>query len=237
MIAHYTSIETVLSYIIPSQTLKFTQLEYTNDPYEAHYDWYAGRAIWGTSSGEVDEIGRQNNEIRARISTRLRLACFTRTANGNEECGNNPFLWTYYASNKGGINSGCAVLLDEEILLRELNNCTDLEYVKSTTINYVDELERISRGPINELELFSKKLKFWEREQEYRILIKMRNDTNGPVFRKINGSIVGIVLNGFEVNKLSPKWVESMRLLHDNNFHVYRRYYISHSHSYDIARI
>jgi hypothetical protein len=227
LIAHYTTTETALAHIIPQQRLRFCALESTNDPYEVTYDSYAGRSASGGSEEQVVAILESNKWAREEIRKKNRIACFAANETWTEQCGNIHPLWTYYASGKGGLDTGCALLFDLDALVEKVIQDEEVELKWKGRITYVSPMSL--RGEIGDRitaeKLFSKKSNAWESEQEYRILIKQKQESGGPYSVDITGCLRGVVLSGIAISRLTSAYLSSVSAVCGTNVKFYRRYY------------
>jgi hypothetical protein len=238
LIAHYTTTETALAHIIPQQRLRFCLLESTNDPYEARYDNHAGRSAFGGSEEQVDAILRSNTQTRNEIRKKNRIACFAANETGSAECGNVHPLWTYYASGKGGLETGCALMFDLGALLEKITQDPNVELEWNGPITYVPPTSlRGDMGIITAKKLFSIKSNAWVSEQEYRIMIKQKIESEGPLTLNITGCLRGLVLSGSAINCLTSTYMSSVSAVCKAEVKFYRRNYNSVRHESEMSEV
>jgi len=238
-IAHYTTIDTALAKIMPTQRLKLSNPCGTNDPYEVHFDWHAGTHAFAHSEQELDAIFNANEETRLRIKNRIRIACFSADplSDQPEVAANKDCLWNYYANGNGGIDSGCCVIFDSNKLISNAQEDGYSVIFKDRVayFNAADKSQWPDKSTVDPVEIFSKKESQWSREDEYRLICE-GDDESISNFGFVNtpGSIVGIVLPSFALNAISRPYLDSLPGICGTDFKVYRRVYSSTSYRHTV---
>ena len=110
-IYHYTSVDTLLKYILPQKRLRFSPLENTNDPEERK--WHVSCAV-GEPGDDWSDICIHDilNEISSGIARNARIICFSQDDTG--ACGAwgglyytkgfaRPRMWAQYGQNHTGV--------------------------------------------------------------------------------------------------------------------------------------
>lgn len=72
-VAHYTSLEIALNYILPSNELRLSTAGKVNDPYENKMDWFEDDASTELTFDCPDKLAK----IRNLLSAHIKLLCVT----------------------------------------------------------------------------------------------------------------------------------------------------------------
>lgn len=221
-IYHYTSVDTLIKYILPQKTLRFSKLDSTNDPEEAKYhllqyqdDLNLGPDFFSKNLNKILEISET-------LIRDIKLICFSQDDNFNDVGSGafsnkgyaRPRMWAQYAENHKGV---CLVFDKQKILNSfdsSFNTIThfsgDVSYepfikLLSKEENYFAQIGLTSNlrdKSIDEIVnqriekfhnfYFFSKHKDWQTEKEFRLVIKDKANTES--FLKIDGALEYIIL-------------------------------------------
>ena len=236
LIAHYTSIETAFAKIIPTQKIKFGALTNTNDPYEVRMDWHLGTRVSADPLEDANSIIEGNEKSRQELKETLRIGCFSYCQNNSLECGNNSHLWTYYASAKDGIDQGCALIFDSEILTSNIHLNNNQKLIRSDKIRYANAFQLfVENGITVSADAFMLKTERWSEEKEYRIIIKNLSGNHRHDFVDISSSLKVIVINASQFSQLNQRFINGMNSLCQSEVLWRRRIYDAFSHEFYLS--
>lgn len=111
---HYTKYQSLLK-ILESMTLKFGNLENTNDPkeyFEPNFEFTTG-SLWDDDEGKIRE--ELNN---------YKIICFSTDSEIPGYA--HPRMWSQY----GGENEGCCIVLDQDKLEKEIKKIENFLRIK-----------------------------------------------------------------------------------------------------------
>ena len=218
-IYHYTSVDTLLKYILPQKRLRFSPLENTNDPEERK--WHISCAV-GEPGDDWEDfcIHDKLNEISSGIANNARIICFSQDDSDSSGTWGGlyytkgfarPRMWAQYAQNHTGV---CLVFKRDNVVSvfnetfgDEIHYAGNVSYEPIVSILsenlYAQELlpEEVRR-PVADLisekirkyhkVYYFSKHKDWHTENEYRLLAKP--ETNSDSFLDIDGLLEYIIL-------------------------------------------
>lgn len=224
-IYHYTSIETLVKYILPTNTIKFGKYEDMNDPWE-----YNLKLV---DLGDIDNYGFDYNTYRLVESTfdnfvRKHIHIFCTTKNYIFDDipiwgYNHPRMWAQYGRNHRGV---CLAFNKEKLEKCIVNSVGDLKMVFSECINYSSAFAEVNgRNKIiidpsrindnayllntlyeyitqNKVVFFTKR-EDWEDEKEFRFLVV--SASNNAYYIDFKDALESIIVGDktFESNVLS----------------------------------
>lgn len=233
MIYHYTSVDTLIKYILPQNSLRFSHLSSTNDPEESKY--HILDYIDDVSIGPdyfMDNLNKRR-DISKGITQNIRLICFSQDDAdfyiGNGLYSNKgyarPRMWAQYAKNHQGV---CLVFNKERIIdifknsfsdkqtfygdvsyepLVKLLNEEENVYAQSGFVS--DFLNKSVEEIVNERIIkyhkiyFFSKHKDWKTENEFRLVLKETSENE--TYLNIDGCLEYIILgHNFDDNLIKP---------------------------------
>lgn len=201
-IFHYTKLATAIEHILPKMQLRTSSLHRMNDPKENQPWSFGGRNIdYGGSYPEtyshdthIDHQYKLGNDIKSSCQ----IICFVKD---EPEMGFlNEIMWAHYSDNHQGV----CLEFDADIFVRE-NNAQMTEY-KFEPVTY-GQHERLFFGWEREMnkeqniqrfikarynDLFLRKSKYWERENEQRLLIFSKAQTYLTIKKSLTGIYFGL---------------------------------------------
>lgn len=200
---HYTKLETFLKFILPTQKLRASYLDLTNDPREA-LPWSFGSTNLPFEKLFPDYYSNETHiecqfKFGELIKSRMQVICFS----GAKEKGwNNEMMWAHY----GESHQGICLELDEDILIENIRQQYPLISFVLSPISYNKKKGKkdkwIDWDDKNDIEfnitqnierlhplLALTKSPFWEKEDEKRLVIF--NEMN-QVFVSLRGALKAV---------------------------------------------
>lgn len=245
-VAHYTSLDTAVKYIIENRTIKVNSICNVNDPYENTLDWLEDDS--STGWGNIQEI-ELLKKLQDKLFRLIKVFCttsFDELSVNSKDISNHiygrPRMWAQYGDNHEGV---CLIFDKNE--LNEQFETLDYIDLHSGKIDYEIDLSRIEntinveREAIEELlnspeKLFNKinsnlqyKYKFmrkhvdWKTENEYRWLLFCRNDEELflPFYKSLKAIVFGAKVHHRYFSTLRHEEIPSYFLeFKDNNYMV-----------------
>lgn len=233
MIYHYTSVDTLIKYILPQNSLRFSHLSSTNDPEESKY--HIMDYIDDVSIGPdyfMDNLNKMR-DISKGITLNIRLICFSQDDAdfyiGNGLYSNKgyarPRMWAQYANNHQGV---CLVFNKAKIIDIFKNSFSDKQTFYGNVsyeplVKLLNEEENINAQSgfasdllnksveeiVNERIIkyhkiyFFSKHKDWKTENEFRLVL--RETSGNEVYLNIDGCLEYIILgHKFDDNLIKP---------------------------------
>jgi hypothetical protein len=148
-VAHYTSLDRLVSSILPSEKIRASSIDVLNDPYENTIDW-----IDDISYGEVTvDFKQYTNQIKANIQKHLKV--FSTTSYNEEECKNSsdisnhiycrPRMWAQYGDNHKGV---CLIFEKNELHEQiDMHMCANRgRMINYDKVNYLSWMDKIDSG-------------------------------------------------------------------------------------------
>ena len=238
-IYHYTTVETLVKYILPQKQLIFSPLFKSNDPEESRYHIHIGINDDGLLFDKLRVIGGGfvEKSISEKILSNVKTICFSQdnsainsidlfTGKGFAK----PRMWAQYAENHTGV---CLVFEKEKFLYRFEKEYSIIPHF-SDNVSYGNKLNLIGDNYLSEailssdlgkksienitqekIEKYNKIYYFykhedWQTENEFRLVIK--SDDDKDYFINIDGLLEHIILGvRFDMNI-----VESLKILSSN---------------------
>ncbi len=234
-IFHYTKLNALLDYILPSMKIRTNNLQLMNDPRES-LPW-----TFGNINLSLDELfpGYYSNETQIDcqlkfgelIKDRLQISCFS----GAVHTGwNNEMMWAHY----GQRHAGVCLEFDEDALLKNIEELDlsspyvlepidyhpkeeDEDWIYwNENVSYEDNVKQNIQRMYQILTLT--KSHFWEKEDEKRLVFL--NSTE-EIFISIKDTIKAVYLGvAFNLdllpsleNELSGSDIKLFRLIYDGN--------------------
>jgi hypothetical protein len=222
---HYTSVETLLDYILPSQTLRLSPMSEVNDPKESKF---SVNAFYG--GGGIDAIRTLHTQWRSFYHSRVKAACFSCddpsiAIRGTEHMFHGwakPTMWAHYADNHKGV---CVAFRRQSLLNAFENSFASASRIFYGKVNYqeivsisedyeerrfalhkahigAEELENnFDSFVLDYIDKFHEEIYFrkhgdWSSENEYRLL--MVSEKDGFEYLDYGDSIAG-VCSGFDM--------------------------------------
>lgn len=146
LVAHYTKKCTAIEHILPTQKIKFSSLQGTNDPYEFKADWLGDlESLVAGDDHEKNkeqcfEANQKYSEIVKVVKQKIKIFCATR--NDREPFLNysKPRMWAQYGENHGGV----CLLFSEEKLNSQIKKYQTAYYgeVETFAMNYDEFYQR-----------------------------------------------------------------------------------------------
>lgn len=214
ILAHYTSKEVAVKYILPEMRVRFNPILKSNDPFE-YRNKINGVSAFNFDRKEFNKTWNDVNEYSRLTTLKARIFCCSASFNQegieplvkNSAFGN-MMMWDRY----GDKHCGVSLLFNKEKLLESFDKLNEnYRMVKSDSI-YYDEIEEnlvdIRTVQIDHLKnpqdlvynhynkylepLFFSKDSTWEKENEYRFIII--DDSREDIYLSIKDAMIGIVV-------------------------------------------
>lgn len=229
---HYTSVDTLIKYILPQKRLRFSRLDATNDPEERKWHICTGLNDAGVGDAEYLEFFKNAAYISCLIALNARVLCFSQDNDEDEiECMGRPYtgkgfarprMWAQYAENHTGVclvfdkkkvvdafneaNKNVLHYADDvsyEALWNLLEQAPDAQRLNTSDIGKTaKEIAREKIEKYNKIYFFSKH-KDWKEEHEFRLVAKP--EVEQDIFLDIDGLMCGIILGDkFDMNVKLP---------------------------------
>lgn len=197
---HFTKTQTAIEKILPSMQLLANDLSKTNDPRET-YVWTFG----GMNIGKEDEESDFELPFKLgyRVKQNCKVICFTK----GPEAYKNEAMWTHYGQNHAGI----CLEIDKNRFIEENSKILDkylhfFESVEYNTKNFKKPYFTRERKQDYDLALtnfivnnnnylFFQKSKYWENENEARLVVKADFDGLFSIKHSLIRIIIGIHCN------------------------------------------
>lgn len=219
-VAHYTKLETIVEYILPTNKLKISSIKEMNDPYENRQHWFENDgSAYNNEIEQYHQIQKLRNilfdSIKVFASTGYQENKNATGLSGHIYC--HPRMWAQYGNNHKGI---CLIFNK-----KKLNTCFEkssdifkfyndeveyLEWIEIINSDFYVDYESGKKYIKNKNELFEeiikndfiksrffKKHNDWRDECEYRWLAISKKETD--LFVDFGDSLEAIVL-GCDVN-------------------------------------
>lgn len=237
-IYHYTTIDSLIKYILPQKRLRFSRLDSTNDPEEKR--WHIPQCCNDTGMDEDVFIKKaeRNAYISVLIALHSRILCFSQDNNGHNQFSGlymgkgfaRPRMWAQYSQN----HTGACLVFNKQKVVNWFNKKYKDAIHFSGNIHYEPIIQLISEMPYaqtllaselsmsneaiaadrinkyHDIYFFSKHMD-WAEENEFRLMVKPQKDTD--IFLDIDGLLECIILGTRVENCL----VEPIRIL-SNSF-------------------
>ena len=217
-VAHYTSLDTVVKYIIPTNKIRISSFEVLNDPYETVFDWLEkGLNISEITFEENDQNDLEFQKIKENIKKNIKIFSTTtfdeknkNTADISNDIYCRPRMWAQYGDNHEGV---CLIFDKKELHIEfessrkvaviadkvEYNNFISL--IENSVTIEPTKLKSLSNDPYklyeqlnNNQQLtsrFFRKHNDWESENEYRWLVYSEDESEFDLdFKKSLKAIV-----------------------------------------------
>lgn len=223
---HYTTVETLLLYILPQKALRFSAMKETNDPEEVG-DYYFGLTedpFFPQKSHSPEYVMKEQRDFNNAVKNGIKILCFSQDGPTKEINGrtyfqsgySKPRMWAQYANNHTGV---CLVLNKEEFI-RRFNDNFDNKFHMEQEVVYEPGFKESSRAyDLDTKEISMKGIegiveerrkKFasayyfskhpdWKDESEYRFLVK--DDSKEYPTIELDGVLTDIIL-GTKADKL-----------------------------------
>jgi hypothetical protein len=244
---HYTKLQTALVNIVPTMRLRFSMMKVTNDPKENKLFYHKLLNYKGNENSSVikEELLQKKADI---IFKNHKIICFTYQKELDEIGGyENSYMWNFYGDNHKGV----CFCIDEQSLLNNNNHLINkhgiVEYENPTPfkeihnqkieLNYAvnDDEYLLEQVRLNFLEeLFFTKLKYWQAENEYR-LINYSNE-NEDVFINISSSLESILL-GVDIDGFSAKNYANYFAMFNSKIRTYKLSYQNGRYNSELINI
>ncbi|HBW13098.1 MAG TPA: hypothetical protein DEF30_04680 [Proteiniclasticum sp.] len=221
---HFTSVDTLLNYILKYNRLKFNNLYNMNDPKEASswpfkfYDEVTDTSYLRINSSIFEEIDRY-------VKSYWLIACFKNEPHITYETDINEFdrayfdmrMWDQY----GDKHKGICIIFDHEKLMNSLSKLSEFNVFHGSVTysnNYFNKMEdpfavsfhQISLHGLNEImknqtmkyydNFFFTKSLSWRGEDEYRIALHFKEKEVEYYLHDFKDAITGIIL-GYQVSE------------------------------------
>ena len=231
-VAHYTSLDTVVKYIIPDKKIRVGSAELLNDPYENIVDWLEIEAnIKEISFNESYQNFLNLNKIKERIKRSIKIFSTTtfdenskNTADISNDIYCRPRMWAQYGDNHEGV----CLIFDKKELHTEFKCSRNVEliYGKVEYESFIpiihndiliepSMLKLLSDDPyklykkLNDNQQlksrFFRKHNDWESEHEYRWLVFAEDGSELKI--SIHNSLKAIVFG----SKTNSRYFETLK--------------------------
>ena len=233
-IYHYTTMDSLIKYILPQKRLRFSKLDSTNDPEEKR--WHIPQCCNDIGMDEDSFIkeAERNAYISILIALHSRILCFSQDDYGNNLFSGlymgkgfaRPRMWAQYSQNHTGaclVFKKCKVVnwfnekFKEEVhfsgnihyepftqLLSEMPYAQTLLASELSMSNEAIVTDRINK--YHDIYFFSKHMD-WSAENEFRLMVKP--ERNADIFLDIDGLLECIILG----TRVEACLVEPIRIL------------------------
>lgn len=241
-IYHYTSVETLVKYILPQKQLLFSPINISNDPEESKYHFMQAFDDDGKLEEYMEKHFTFTFDISKEIIRNVKTICFSQDSNVPfivDMCMGKgyakPRMWAQYANNSTGV---CLAFNKENIIVNFSNQYENFQHF-SGNVSYGNQLtyiskhqnaqtllsselqakaiEEIAASKINEyfeLYYFSKHID-WQTENEFRLVIKPENTGTKQNYLHIDGALKKIILG----NNFDKTIIPSVKILSSNFEH------------------
>jgi len=239
-IYHYTSVETLVKYILPQKQLLFSPINISNDPEESKY--HLMQAF--DDDGKLEEYMKKHFtftfDVSKEIIRNVKTICFSQDSNVPltvDMCMGKgyakPRMWAQYAKNSTGV---CLAFNKENIIekfnsqykntkhfLGNISYGNQLDYISKhnhacTLLSSelqsktIEEIAALKINNYFELYYFSKHID-WQTENEFRLVIKPQDTGTTQNYLLIDGALEKIILG----NNFDTTIIPSVKIL-SNNF-------------------
>lgn len=233
---HYTTIDSLIKYILPQKRLRFSRLDSTNDPEEKRWHICQGYNDTNMTVDSFAEEMKRSAYISVLMALHSRILCFSQDDSSKDEFSGlymgkgfaRPRMWAQYAQNHTG---ACLVFNKEKV--KAWFDKKFCEYIHfSGNIHYEPFPQLLSKMPYAQTLLaselsqsnesialdrimkyhdvyFFSKHKDWAAENEYRLMVKPDGDQD--IFLEIDGLLECIILGA----RIEPCLVEPVKILTD----------------------
>ena len=219
---HYTKLDTALSYILKTGTLKLNSFSGVNDPRESK-NWTIAANIRAAQNLDPEGFDRISDHISGLLKSNTKVICFSKD---RKEAARKwqpdalpdrgfarPSMWHHYAD----AHAGVCLMFDRGKLDVALGHQLDSNRIRSGEISYSDAgiVMRLGQDPfyidltkvfseqeyIREInkhlntwlpQLFFRKLKDWSNEEEYRWVFF--DDNSEPRFLKFDDALEAVII-------------------------------------------
>lgn len=253
---HYTTIEKLLLYILPQKELKFSNIRYTNDPYESYERGFHMCDDLNLMEREREiymKVFLENQKKFAdTLRNEIRIICCSKDAlpqtydviRNSGRGFLKPRMWAQYANNNKGV---CLVLNKNKLIKQFENNFKDTFHI-SKDIVYEFNYEMIERSynayTFNTSELkdstfeqvvenkiinFSDIYYFSKHpdwKEENEYRFLVRADSGADLTLKLDGILESIIL-GIEAEEILSKSIDIMLNKFNELPIIYKLYYIN----------
>lgn len=239
-IYHYTSVETLVKYILPQKQLLFSPIDVSNDPEESKYHLLQTIDDDGKLDEYIDKHFNFEFAISKEIIKNVKTICFSQDSNVPlivDMCMGKgyakPRMWAQYAKNSTGV----CLAFNRDAIIEKFNSQYENIQHFFGNISYGNQTDYISKHPyahamlsselqaktieeiatskVNnyfELYYFSKHID-WQTENEFRLVIKPQNTDTSQNYLPIDGALEKIFLG----NNFDTTIIPSVKIL-SNNF-------------------
>lgn len=229
-IFHYTKLSTAIEHILPKMQLRTSSLHKMNDPKENQPWSFGGRNI--DYAGSYPETYSQKTHIDHQyklgndIKKCCQIICFVKDE--PVQGFSNEIMWAHYSDNHQGV----CLEIDSDKFIRENNEqiadyiFEPVTYGQHQRLSFTWELEMDKEQNIQRFtrakykDLFLRKSKYWERENEKRLLIFSK----AQMYLTIKESLTGIYF-GLEMPYAYKPSIDI--LINDKQTKLYNLYYES----------
>ena len=226
-IFHFTKLNTAIEFILPKKQLRTNSLKYMNDPKESQPWAFGGIDIdYKTCYPEtysykthIDHQYYLGNDIKSCVQ----LICFVKDE--PEKGFLNEIMWAHYADNHHGI----CLELDQEVFIQENKEQLDQHVFEPVAygqhekpyiswekhLNKEENIGNIIKSHYKNL--FLRKSKYWEHENEQRLIIFTKNQK----YLKVEKSLTGIYL-GLEIcHQYLPSLIRNVNMQQTKLYDLY----------------
>ena len=214
-VAHYTKLETLDKYILPTNKIKVSNIKNMNDPYENRKDWLDSD---GCAYDKEIEQYHQIKKLRNVLSSSIKILATTGYEDRKDSIGISgniycrPRMWAQYGNN----HQGACLIFNKEKLDKCFKTSPDIYKYISNKVEYLEWLEIINsdltlsyedtKELINNQERllnklfenyflesrFFKKHFDWKDESEFRWLVLSKEETD--LYIDFKDSLEAIIL-------------------------------------------
>lgn len=218
---HYTTVDSLIKYILPQKRLRFSRLDSTNDPEEKRWHIVSGVNDTDMNDAEYIEFFKSAAYVSTLIALNARVLCFSQDGKVTDierlsrpYCDKGfarPRMWAQYGQN----HTGVCLVFNRQKVINSFNTTFSTETHFSNSISYAPFIELISENPeaqrldasdasktieqivsekvdkYHDMYFFSKHGD-WKEEHEFRLMVKPKE--NRDVFLDIDGLLECIIL-------------------------------------------
>lgn len=239
---HFTSVSTLLNYIMKDNRLKFNNLNNMNDPKEAN-SWPFKFYDEVTETSYLKINTRIFEEIDRYVKSNWLIACFKKELHITNETDINDANRAYFDMRMwdkyGYKNEGVCIIFDHDRLINSLSATNDFKIYHGSvkySSNYINRMEdpfalsfhqsnlfgldKILKKQTSEFyeEFFFTKSLSWIGEDEYRIALHSKEKEVEFYLHDFKDAISGIIL-GYQVSEKNQKDIYEM---YGNKVNIYR---------------
>jgi len=228
-VAHYTTLNTVVEHIVPTNKLKISSSIHTNDPYENTFDWIESYSLGHNLvfNEQLDTL----NLLRQKIYNLIKIFCTTsydKSSTHSNDFSNHiygkPRMWAQYGDNHKGV---CLIFDKNELqeqfetidrialFAKHIEYFDDLSIINNTIDIDSSQLEILLRNPDRIFDIlnnnhqlyhkFFRKHLDWKSENEYRWLLFSR--TPNELYLDFYKSLKAIVFG----SKVPDRYFSSLK--------------------------